>query len=314
MKPLTIDEQIDRQIEKGCFSGKEGIKKFLKTTSYYTINYDYEKYLIHDGIIIKFKIQDYKWLEETNERISKEALSIILRSERVIRNRIADEYTFYCKNNSVNYFTTKSFNVGNNNFPNAKTSDDKNNIKGVFINSCWDLYKKKKNSLDNKYHFNKIQDVPPFVIAQHLTFGQIRTFFKLLNKDVQEKIVSSFHLKISEFNSIIEKLNYLRNACAHGEFILDFQTLKGKKISNPLYHKYIYNPNFILDKNKVCLLPVLAKCSYLLHDNIKFYVSTMRNILEIANYNHKGSINKLTLFGKMGLNTDSKTVQKYFTK
>ncbi len=314
MKPLTIEEQIDRQIEKGCFSGKEGIKNFLKTTSYYTINYDYEEYLIHDGKILKFKIQDYKWLEETNEKISKEALSIIIRSERIIRNRIADEYSFHCKNNAVNYFTTNSFNVGKGNFPSAKTSNDKNKIKDKFISDCWDLYKKKKNNLDSKYHFKNIQDVPPFVIAQHLTFGQIRTFFKLLSKDVQEKIVFSFNLKISEFNSMIEKLNYLRNACAHGEFILDFQTRKGKKISNTIYHKYVYNSYFILDKNKVSLLPVLAKCSYLLHDNIKFYVSTMRNILEIANYNKKGSINKFTLLEKMGLSTDSKTVQKCFTK
>ena len=314
MIPLTIDEQIKRQIQKGCKSSKLVIENYLKTTSYYVINYDYEKYLMHDGALKEFNIKDYDWLEKTNERISKEALSIILRSERVVRNKIADLYSFYCKDNGLKYFTPDSFNVDVGDFIDGTGDIEKNRIKTRFIEDCWKLYRKKKKFLDSKYHFNNINDVPPFVIAQHLTFGQIRTFFKLLKKQIKEQIVSDFNLKISEFNSLIERLNFLRNACAHGEFILDYETLKGKKISNDIYHNYIYNPKYILNKHKLSLIPVLSMCSYLLNDNIKFFISTMRNIMEISHYTKKGSINSQLLYQKMGLKVDSKIVQSDFVK
>lgn len=312
MEPLTLAEQVNRQIEKGCVSEKTTIQSFLKTTSYYIINYNYEKFLIHDGALKPFKVQDYKWLEETNEKISKEVLSLVLRSERIIRNKIADEYSYYCKDNGYEYFTANSFSVDGFDYPDIENEDQRDKIKSGFIKDCWDVYIKKKKNLDTKYHFTSIESVPPFVVAHHLTFGQIRTFFKLLNKDIKERIVKSFDLKISEFNPIVEKLNYLRNACAHGEFILDFSTLKGKQVSNSKFHSIIYNPHFILDKNRIALFATIAQCSYLLQDNLHFFKSTMRNILEIANYNNKGSINTDSLLKSLGLNTNCKTVQLTF--
>ncbi|MDX9808343.1 MAG: Abi family protein [Acholeplasma sp.] len=312
MEPLTLEGQVNRQIEKGCISTKKEIEAYLKTTSYYLINHNYEKYLFHDGKLAFFTVQDYKWLEETNEKISKEVLLLVLRCERIIRNKIADEYSYYCKDNGYAYFTINSFIVDVFDYPNIGTDEDRNAVKTAFIDECWTVYAKKKKNLDAKYHFSNIESVPPFVIAHYLTFGQIRTFFKLLNKDIKERIVNSFDLKISEFNNVVEKLNYLRNACAHGEFILDFDTLKGKKISNSKFHPYIYNPHFILNKNKVSLFATIAHCSYLLQDNITFFKSIMRNILEIAHYNKKGSVNVNSLLLSLGLSSDCKTVQSTF--
>lgn len=312
MNPLTIDDQIQRQIQKGCISGNDIIKRFLKTSSYYTINYSYEKYLFHNGSLKAFKIQDYEWLVKTNERVAKESLSIILRLERIIRNRIADLYSFFCIDNNYNYFTVESLIVDSNDFSNAETTEEINKIKIKFIDDCLKLYQKKKNTLHNNYHFDCITDVPPFVIAQHLSFGHIRTFFKLLHKSLKEIIVAEFNMKISEFNYLIEKLNYLRNACAHGDFILDFQTVKGKRFSNNKYHKYAYCDSFILDKNKISLLPILSQCAYILHDDIKFFISVFRNILEITNYSGKGSINKDYLLETIGLKTTCKAAQEKF--
>lgn len=258
MEPLTLEEQIQRQIEKGCCSGRDTIEKYLKITSYYTINYDYEPYLTHSSTIAKFKIQDYEWLEETNEKIARESLALILRSERIIRNKIADFYSFYCKNNGYRYFSIDSFTVDKTDFPDLIDDQSKNATKSKFVDECWEMYEKKKKNFNQKYHFDTIEDVPPFVIAQHLSFGQVRKFFKLLNKDIKEKIVASFNLKISEFNTIIEKLNYLRNACAHGDFILNFNTSKLPKIEDTKFHKYILNTYYDFSRHKIGLLPVLV--------------------------------------------------------
>ena len=314
MRPLSIQDQISRQIQKGCRSQKDNIERYLKTASYYTINYDYEPYLYQDNRLSAFTIKDYKWLEETNDRVAKEALSLILRAERIVRNKIADYYSFYCTDNSLEYFSEASFFVDAQDFKDAITDESKSTIKTNFIQECFKLYNQKKKSLHHKYHFDRIHDVPPFVIAQHLTFGQIRKFYKLLNKDIKERIVQDFKLRISEFNSLIERLNFLRNSCAHGEFILNFRTLKGKKIINTTFHNYIYNNHYILNKNTVGLLPLLSQCSYLLDDNLDFYISTMRNILEITNYSNKGSINNSILIENLGLVNNTKTVQSIFVK
>jgi abortive infection bacteriophage resistance protein len=313
MKPLTLEEQVERQISKGCISGKTVIQQFLRTSSYYTVNYSYEQYIKQNGKITPFKVQDYKWLEETNDRVAKEALSLILKAERVIRNRIADEYSFYCRNNSIEYFTLESFTVDTTEFKRLKTSKQKDKFKKEFIEKCEDVYRKKKKSLNRKYIYNKLEEVPPFVIAQHLSFGHLRKFFKLLPKDLKEKIASEFNLRITEFNSISEKLNFLRNACAHGEFILDFKTLKGKLILDKTYHKYVYNKNLILNKHQISLIPILCLTSYLLRNNIKFFRSVMRNILEMTNYLQKGSINKKVLSTTLGIKCKTKTMQKHFT-
>lgn len=312
MNPLTIDEQIERQIQKGCTSEKETIRQFLKTSSYYTINYSYEKYIISPNSKTSFLIKDYKWLEETNEKISRDALSIILRSERIIRNRLADRYSLYCKDNAVDFFSKESLFVDSSDYPEDTTSEDKDDRKDIFIDECWKVYTKKKSKLDDKYKYSKIKDVPPFVIAQHLTFGQVRVFYKLLSKSLKEDLAKSFNLRISEFNSLIEKLNFLRNACAHGEFILDYRTQICKKIASKKYHKYAYNAKFSKNPNHISFIPLLSLCSYFLDDNIKFFVSTMRNILEIACYNKKGSLNNNLLLRKLGLRDTAKNVQASF--
>ena len=312
MEPLSLEKQILRQIEKGCCSSKETIERYLKITSYFTINYDYEPYITHSSQIIKFKIQDYKWLEETNEKISKESLSLILRSEKIVRNKIADYYSFFCKNNQLQYFSIDSFVVDKSDFPELLEDADKNKLKMEFIDDCWNMYLKKKKNLNSKYHFDSIENVPPFVIAQHLSFGQIRKFYKLLNKDIKEKLVASFNLKISEFSPIIEKLNFLRNACAHGDFILNFTTQKLPNVNDKKFHHYMFNSGFNLKKNKTELIPLLSYCSYLLQDNISFFLSTMRNILEMANYTKSGSLNKSLLLSNLGLLTQAKSVQCVF--
>jgi abortive infection bacteriophage resistance protein len=312
MNPLSIEEQVNRQIEKGCLSNKQTIKKFLKTSSYYTINYSYEKYLYHNGSLKDFKVKDYLWLEKTNERIAKESLSLLLRVERIIRNRIADLYSFYCKDNNFDYFSVESFVVDSHDYIDITTDDQKDSFKSEFIDECWDLYQKKKSLLDRKYYFDNIENVPPFVIAQHLSFGKIRTFFKLLHKSIKQEIANDFYLKISEFNYLIEKLNYLRNACAHGDFILDFHTLKRSAFVNTRFHKYVYCNDFILNRNKIALIPTLSLCAYILNDDINFYLSTMRNILEMVNYNNRGSINSDYLNKSLGIKSNCKTIQKKF--
>ena len=188
MIPLTIEQQIERQTQKGCKSSTAVIEKFLKTSSYYTLNYSYEQYLIHAGSIKAFKIKDYEWLQKTNETVSKESLSIILRVERIVRNRIADMYSLYCKDNSLKYFSVDSLTVDSADFPKARTNEDKDSIKTIFILECWTLYNKKKKTLHTKYHFDDINDVPPFVIAQHLSFGHLRKFFLLQRKSIKETI------------------------------------------------------------------------------------------------------------------------------
>lgn len=155
MEPLTLEEQINRQIEKGCCSGRDTIERYLKISSYYTINYDYEPYISLASSTSKFKIQDYKWLEETNEKVSKESLSLILRSERIVRNKIADFYSFYCKNNGFKYFSVESFIVDKTDFPDKHSDVDKDDLKLKFIDECWSLYAKKRNSLEMSNYNNK---------------------------------------------------------------------------------------------------------------------------------------------------------------
>jgi hypothetical protein len=70
-----------------------------------------------------------------------------LRSERIVRNKLADFYSFYCKNNQLQYFFIDSFVVDKTDYPELIEDSDKNKLKMEFINECWNMYKKRKETI-----------------------------------------------------------------------------------------------------------------------------------------------------------------------
>jgi abortive infection bacteriophage resistance protein len=90
---------------------------------------------------------------------------------------------------------------------------------------------KKNNKTILQHHRNNINDkyAPAWKTLEFFTFGTSLKIFKCLNEtDIKEKISNEYGIKnLSKFTNIMETIVYVRNTCAHGGVLFDFQTPRG---------------------------------------------------------------------------------------
>jgi abortive infection bacteriophage resistance protein len=90
---------------------------------------------------------------------------------------------------------------------------------------------KKNNKTILQHHRNNINDkyAPAWKTLEFFTFGTSLKIFKCLNEiDIKEKISDEYGIKnLSKFTNIMETIVYVRNTCAHGGVLFDFQTPRG---------------------------------------------------------------------------------------
>ncbi|MDE6289336.1 MAG: Abi family protein [Ureaplasma sp.] len=87
----------------------------------------------------------------------------------------------------------------------------------------------------SEYNFYKI---PIWILSIKWTFGSLIQIFKLLNKEIQYKIIYSFNLKINikQFIKIMGFLNIIRNKIAHGHVLYNLKF----KLQDDSIQKFIF--------------------------------------------------------------------------
>lgn len=110
-------------------------------------------------------------------------------------------------------------------------------------------------NIDHKYLIHQRQihgNVPLWIAAKALTFGQISKFYSLLKFPMKADICHEFiHVNETLLESFLEKLCLIRNACAHSERLYSFRfdkdfpdTALHKKLEIPMKgEQYIYGKN-----------------------------------------------------------------------
>lgn len=90
---------------------------------------------------------------------------------------------------------------------------------------------KKDNKTIKKHHSKYINDkyAPVWKTFEFFTFGTILNIFKNIHdKEIKERIASEFGiLNLSKFINLMETVVLVRNNCAHGDVLFDFNTPKG---------------------------------------------------------------------------------------
>lgn len=222
----TIEEQVAILKERGLIITDEyRLKKYLSNYNYYRLS----------GYSLRFRNKDefkaYTYDEhiyqsfDIDEKMRLLLLKLCFVVEAKLKTKIA--YVLgekgpieYLKNDIYNEYNT--------------IQDDGSYKKDTIFKASFE-YIQKNNAAIFEHHRDKYNgSYPIWVIIHFLTFGEVVKLYNILNSDDRQRIAIDFTdyiVSSRDFERYIEAINCLRNACAHGDRIIN----KGLSRSVPLF-------------------------------------------------------------------------------
>jgi abortive infection bacteriophage resistance protein len=86
------------------------------------------------------------------------------------------------------------------------------------------------------------RDIPFWIAVEVMSFGQLFTFFRYLNRKEKQEIAYEFHLYPPVMESWLNTLNFVRNACAHHARLWNRELPIRPVIPDERHHPEWYNP------------------------------------------------------------------------
>lgn len=301
MKPFnSIDAQLKILKSRGLnFTNEEKAKRYLLTNNYYNVINGYSKFFTTRNNKHKY-IPIANFDEITSVHLfDKELKNILLRglieAEKHFKSIVA--YRFSDKHRQpYSYLKTECY---------KKTTDWKEISKiskliGALSNIVNSNIKDKKSNAI-KHHYKNHGEIPFWVLCNDMTFGQIITFFNLLDDKIKDAIardLSTFLqsnienrtgqkskniISVSTLSKVLNNANEFRNIAAHNNLIFNHRCWKNlpnqkwlpsdcqKCNSQGLYYVFLYLQGF------------LSASQYsILHNSIRKRVVKLRaNLLSI---------------------------------
>lgn len=230
----TVEEQIDKLCSRGMIMDLDivKVKEILLDIGHYRLGFYRHPFKID-------KKHNLKKGTKFSDILSLYYLDVDLRSLLIkYLNRI-----------EANFKTNLIYFVSNKNKHNNKWFVDSNVVSVDFIEGKYKIYKggvksdrryggfkksvytdsfKYNNSPLRKHHkkYKNCKYAPAWKTIEFLTFGQaFTTFISLLNNDLKKEISSVYGIQsVTKFENYIRTLVDLRNACAHGNVLFDYQS------------------------------------------------------------------------------------------
>lgn len=243
MKPYkvftNIDEQIDILKKRGLiFYSEETAKLALKRHGYYNIINGYKDPFVADCAEEKFKdnvsfeqIYDFYILDK---KIRLLLMETMLEVESQLKTATAYVIAKVYSSDDAKYLKRTNYKLGR-----------KKNGKFLLDELLYKFEKIKNDHNDPFWYYkNHYDNIPPWILMNGLTFGNLANFIKLQKSDVKKQIISMIYDIPSNFvsddivdlfmDSVFVYLAY-RNASAHGDRIYKFSPTSSFRYSALLH-------------------------------------------------------------------------------
>lgn len=218
-KATSIKEQIDTLKSRGMILDydEDKIKEFLLDIGYYRLGFYWSPFEIDH-------LHNFKPQTRFSDIIKLHYLDVDL------RNILSK----YINRIEINFRTKLVYYVSIINKDSPTWFADPNIVDVYFINNLPRFYNEyfiKTNKPIKKHHIKYLNDkyAPAWKTLEFFTFGTILKIFKnLKDEQVKLKISKSFGIEnIKKFTNLMEVTILIRNCCAHGDVLFDFNTPKG---------------------------------------------------------------------------------------
>ena len=243
----TIDEQIQILLERGLIINDiEKAKLYLLSQNYYNIINGYASYFPRDGeyYINNTNFDEIKHLyifeREIKQAIFQSIIDVETHLNAIFSYRFAEAYP------NIPYA-----------YLNIDCYDKKHTLSVISTISklakTIDKYRHSKNNNSIIHYMNKHQNVPIWVLANYLDFGDLRHMLISSTTKIQNAVakdmMSFIYQHIPEAKifppetmlSFVENINDIRNICAHNNRLIGFNCRRDSKYWSPLHDKYNIN-------------------------------------------------------------------------
>lgn len=215
-KFLTYHEQIELLKSKGLhIKNEETAISFLKRFSYYSLVSGYKDIFKQNGlyrsdasiehIVNLYLLDDY-------------LRNIILHNVIILEKHIKSLYSYsFCEiygDRQGDYLNVTNYNYGK---YRDKVTDLVTIIKNNIIHSDRFPYV--------HHHMEKYGEVPLWVIAQTMTFGNMSKMYTFSEEKLQSRVARNFKdVYGGQLSAMLNVTSKFRNVCAHGERLYNFKT------------------------------------------------------------------------------------------
>ncbi len=274
MRPFTkYTEQIEILKARGLIiENKELAIEILKRENYYSLINGYKSLFLIDNDGEKFEngvtIESIYKLFNFDKKLRHIVMYYILEMEHNLKSIIAHEFA---KNHSeFGYLDYKEY----------RETDNKqyleHNLKIVS-----NFHKTLSNGLKSNgsiYHYIvNHENVPIWVIINHITLGSLGNFFSIIKNETKINIAKNFNLNPAQLESFFNILTFFRNISAHDERLYN-SSLRKFKIKKLDIHKSFKNDN--IGRNDLFSLLIISK--YLLNkSSFKNFSEEINNYITI---------------------------------
>jgi len=255
---LTFDQQAQQLVDRGLIvSDKEILTQALRTVNYYRLSaYWYPfKYIDPDTGEERFVSNttfNKIWRRYTFDRrlrlLVMDALEHI--EVAILRTRMVEQFTVI--HGPFGYTNRNNFN--------PKFSQ-RSHVR--LMKEIRESIKRSREEFIERFHlkYSEESDLPLWIVAEVMTFGQLYTFFRFLHHDEKKKLAQTFDLYPPVMESWLHTLNFIRNTCAHHARLWNREIPIRPKIPDKKHQREWHNP-VKLDNRRV--LAILTLIKYLL--------------------------------------------------
>lgn len=231
-KPFhTLDEQIEKLSHRGLIiTDTEEAKRQLLKTSYYDLINGYKDLFLEkdkeensDEVYIKgSKFEDLVRLHQLDRDLRHIVMRVTLDVESNFYTTLA-----YCI--AEKYGDTQESYLNIRNYRRGKKQGHTNYERDVLFRK---INKRIREANDHpmKHYKTKYKNIPPWILAKHMSFGELIMWYKLSPQDVKSLVVKRFTDKDptdqmkEAFLKSMELFNKFRNRAAHGGRIYNYKT------------------------------------------------------------------------------------------
>lgn len=202
----------------GHFNDIQNAANILKDHPYYTLVNGYQRALeetdhpeyFRDGISLELleKIHTYESILASN------TLKVLIAFETKLKNIVQDT-------------VSRQFGILENDYLDVSKYQNRSfRSRSRLISTFNSIAKEKDNVNHSTKKYREDGNVPPWILVNELSFGQVRNWYKILPSQMKEEVIDEFNYfnmpsqQFLEFFSIaLSILNDLRNGIAHGDVL-----------------------------------------------------------------------------------------------
>ncbi len=203
--PLSYEQQAELIISRGMIvDDKDALIKILSSVSYYRLSAYWYPFKNHDDTFKANTRFQTAWRRYTFDRqLRLLVIDAVERLEIAIKTKMINSFSL--KYGPFGYLDVKNFD-----------EFDLGEHDRFLVEIRHNVQRSRENFVEHfERKYNEHQDLPIWMAAELMTFGNMLTMFRHLEYHLKKQIANDFGISAKVLESWLKTINYIRNICAH---------------------------------------------------------------------------------------------------